>query len=227
MRIAHNHYSAPERHIGRKIHARVGERMVEFFLDKGGERIAVHRLKSGRNQYASRRRPGMFPSPSSMAPTMSILPSWLRTARTTHLMAGRTSWRPGAGRTCRRSCRRCRECWPDSSILPRSGCRSRDRSRHFSGAGVGAAHTRIGKTTMTFPATTTTVPGESRTGLAWMATAGGLGGAERARQPRSGLALFGPGRSPHGAGTGPGGLAGREPGAGSRCCSISGRRRRV
>jgi len=42
----------------------------------------------------------------------------------------------------------------------------------FLGAGVGAAHTRIGKTTMTFPATTTTVPGESRTGLAWMATAG-------------------------------------------------------
>ena len=42
----------------------------------------------------------------------------------------------------------------------------------FLGAGIGAAHTRIGKTTMTFPATTTTVPGGSRTGLAWMATAG-------------------------------------------------------
>ena len=42
----------------------------------------------------------------------------------------------------------------------------------FLGAGVGAAHTRIGKTTVTFPATTTTVPGGSRTGLAWMATAG-------------------------------------------------------
>ena len=42
----------------------------------------------------------------------------------------------------------------------------------FLGAGVGAANTRIGKTTMTFPATTTTVPGESRTGLAWMGTAG-------------------------------------------------------
>ena len=49
----------------------------------------------------------------------------------------------------------------------------------FLGAGIGVAHTRIGKTTMTFPATTTTVPGGSRTGLAWMATAGvavGLGG---------------------------------------------------
>ena len=27
--------------------------MVELFVDKGGERIAVHRLKSGRNQYAT------------------------------------------------------------------------------------------------------------------------------------------------------------------------------
>ena len=42
----------------------------------------------------------------------------------------------------------------------------------FVGAGVGVVHTRIGKTTMTFPATTTTVPGGSRTGLAWMVTAG-------------------------------------------------------
>ena len=42
----------------------------------------------------------------------------------------------------------------------------------FLGAGIGVAHTRIGKTAMTFPATTTTVPGGSRTGLAWMATAG-------------------------------------------------------
>ena len=42
----------------------------------------------------------------------------------------------------------------------------------FVGAGAGVAHTRIGKTTMTFPATTTTVPGGSRTGPAWMVTAG-------------------------------------------------------
>ena len=42
----------------------------------------------------------------------------------------------------------------------------------FVGAGIGVAHTRIGKTTMTFPATTTIVPGGGRTGLAWMATAG-------------------------------------------------------
>ena len=42
----------------------------------------------------------------------------------------------------------------------------------FLGAGIGIAHTKIGKTAITFPATTTTVPGGSRTGLAWMATAG-------------------------------------------------------
>ena len=42
----------------------------------------------------------------------------------------------------------------------------------FAGAVIGVAHTRIGKTTMTFPATTTTVPGGRRTELAWMATAG-------------------------------------------------------
>ena len=42
----------------------------------------------------------------------------------------------------------------------------------FVGAGIGVVHTRIGKTAMTFPATTTTVPGGDRTGLAWMATAG-------------------------------------------------------
>ena len=42
----------------------------------------------------------------------------------------------------------------------------------FVGAGVGVVHTRIGKTTMTFPATTTSVPGGSRTALAWMVTAG-------------------------------------------------------
>ncbi len=42
----------------------------------------------------------------------------------------------------------------------------------FFGAGIGVAHTRIGETTMTFPVTTTTVPGGSKTGPAWMASAG-------------------------------------------------------
>ena len=50
----------------------------------------------------------------------------------------------------------------------------------FVGAGVGVVHTRIGKTTMTFPTTTTTVPGGNRTGLAWMVTAGvGMAVGER------------------------------------------------
>ena len=42
----------------------------------------------------------------------------------------------------------------------------------FAGAGVGAVRTRVGETRMTFPATTTIVPGASRTDLAWMVTAG-------------------------------------------------------
>ena len=51
----------------------------------------------------------------------------------------------------------------------------------FVGAGVGVVHTRIGKTTMTFPATTTTVPAGNRTGLAWMVTVGvGMAVGERA-----------------------------------------------
>ena len=42
----------------------------------------------------------------------------------------------------------------------------------FIGAGLGVAHTRIGQTRMTFPGTTTIVPGASRMDLAWMVTAG-------------------------------------------------------
>ncbi len=42
----------------------------------------------------------------------------------------------------------------------------------FFGFGVGVAHNRIGKTTMNFPVTTTTVPSGSHTDLAWMATTG-------------------------------------------------------
>ena len=49
VRFDKNHYSAPERYIGRQVDVRVGERMVEVFLERGGERIAVHRRKSGRN----------------------------------------------------------------------------------------------------------------------------------------------------------------------------------
>lgn len=42
----------------------------------------------------------------------------------------------------------------------------------FVGAGAGVAHTRVGETRMTFPRTTTVVPGAHRTGFAWMLTAG-------------------------------------------------------
>ena len=42
----------------------------------------------------------------------------------------------------------------------------------FIGAGVGVVRTRIGETRMTFPRTTTIVPGTSRVDLAWMLTAG-------------------------------------------------------
>ena len=53
VRFERNHYSAPERYIGRQVDVRAGERMVEVFLERGGERIAVHRRKAGRNQYAT------------------------------------------------------------------------------------------------------------------------------------------------------------------------------
>ena len=53
VRLEHNHYSVPERYIGRQVDVRAGERMVEVFLERGGERIAVHRRKAGRNQYAT------------------------------------------------------------------------------------------------------------------------------------------------------------------------------
>ena len=42
----------------------------------------------------------------------------------------------------------------------------------FIGLGIGAARTRIGETRMTFPRTTTVVPGGSETEFAWMLTAG-------------------------------------------------------
>ena len=54
MRIERNHYSVTDGNIGRSVEARLGERMVEVFLARGGERIAVHPLKNGRNQYATR-----------------------------------------------------------------------------------------------------------------------------------------------------------------------------
>ena len=42
----------------------------------------------------------------------------------------------------------------------------------FVGAGAGVVRTRIEETHMTFPRTTTVVPGASRTGFGWMVAAG-------------------------------------------------------
>ena len=53
MCVERNYYSVPDGNVGRGVAARVGERMVEVFLEEGGERIAVHPRKSGRNQYAT------------------------------------------------------------------------------------------------------------------------------------------------------------------------------
>ena len=56
--------------------------------------------------------------------------------------------------------------------LPRLGVPSLGPFGPFVGTGVGVVRTRIGQTRMTYPRTTTIVPGASRTGLAWMVTAG-------------------------------------------------------
>lgn len=52
--VHRNYYSVPEAYMGHHVEARVGERMVEVFLEQDGERIAVHRRSGGRNQYMTR-----------------------------------------------------------------------------------------------------------------------------------------------------------------------------
>ena len=56
--------------------------------------------------------------------------------------------------------------------LPAAGVVKIGPLEPFVGVGAGVVRTRIGKTTMTFPRTTTTVPGADRTEFAWMVTAG-------------------------------------------------------
>lgn len=51
--IERNHYSVPAAYIGRDVHVRLSERMVEVFLQRDGERIAVHPRNKGKNQYAT------------------------------------------------------------------------------------------------------------------------------------------------------------------------------
>ena len=46
--VARNHYSVPCAHIGREVEVRKSERMIEIFLEGGGERIAVHPRKKGK-----------------------------------------------------------------------------------------------------------------------------------------------------------------------------------
>ena len=53
VQVERNYYSVPDGHVGRPVAARLSERMVEVFLEEGGERISAHRRKSGRNQYAT------------------------------------------------------------------------------------------------------------------------------------------------------------------------------
>ena len=56
--------------------------------------------------------------------------------------------------------------------LPAAGVPKLGPLGPFVGVGAGVVRTRTGETTMTFPRTTTTVPGTDRTGFAWMVTAG-------------------------------------------------------
>ena len=70
------------------------------------------------------------------------------------------------------------------------------------------------------------VPGGSRTGLAWMARPGSRWRWAESITVDLAWRYSDPGEVQHAAGSGPGRLAGREPGAGSRCRSISRRRGR-
>ena len=56
--------------------------------------------------------------------------------------------------------------------LPMLGMMNSNPVHPFVGAGIGAVRTKIGETHMTFPVTTTIVPGHSRTDFAWMISAG-------------------------------------------------------
>ena len=46
--VERNHYSVPFAQIGREVDVRKSERMIEVFLEGGGERIAVHPRKKGK-----------------------------------------------------------------------------------------------------------------------------------------------------------------------------------
>ena len=56
--------------------------------------------------------------------------------------------------------------------LPELGLHKLGPFSPFIGGGIGVARVAIGETRMTFPKTTTIIPGTSRSGLTWMLTAG-------------------------------------------------------
>ena len=97
---------------------------------------------------------------------------WSSTVRASRSRAAPTFWPPGAGRKFRQSCRRFSGMLAGFVDLAGPGMYRAGPWAPFVGAGIGIVRTQTGRTAMTFPATTTIVPGGNRTGLAWMATAG-------------------------------------------------------
>ena len=93
VRFERNHYSAPERHICRQVDVRAGERMVEVFLERGGERIAVHRRKAGRNEYATtpEHMPEILPLGFNVGAGGSRTSTTARHGRTVPAASGRRS----------------------------------------------------------------------------------------------------------------------------------------
>ena len=81
---------------------------------------------------------------------------------------------------CRQSCRQSPECWQVMLTSPMVYPNPKFGTP-FLGLGIGVAHTRIGKTAMNFPLTTTTVPGGSHTDLAWMISSWSVYCVKRAR----------------------------------------------
>ena len=121
VRVERNYYSVPDGNVGRGVAARIGERMVEVFLEEGGERIAVHPRKNGRNQYASVRSCADT-RPRSFINALSLL----RRSRTATMVAAQPASRSGIrpmtrARTLwtRRSRRRTQCIAPGSSIASR------------------------------------------------------------------------------------------------------------
>ena len=54
VRIDRNQYSSPVRYVSQSVDASRGERMLEEFLERGRERIAVYPRQTGRNRLSVR-----------------------------------------------------------------------------------------------------------------------------------------------------------------------------